>query len=110
MNELETKLSLSFSNFLIGSFIVLFSKYVNLFSDPLNQIIEVVIGVCVIGGVLLTLYGLGGIRYFSINPAATEEEYFIDDGAYLIISGILVIILMSLGGILTNLSHFGLGL
>lgn len=110
LSDHETRLALSIHSFNIGAMITTFSKYSNLFSDPLNQAIEVIINVSVIGGILLCLYGLGGIRYYCLNPESTEEEYFIEEGAYIIITGILCLILVSLGGILTNLSQFGLGI
>lgn len=95
---------------LLGSFLISFSRYIDLYNAPIMQAIEVVINICVLGGYLCSIYGLGAAYWFGKHPKATYESYLNDFGGLLVIAAILILIWMNLGSILTSFNQTGLGL
>lgn len=110
LSDQEKRMIASLELLLFGSWLTYFAKYIDLYAEPIRQAIEAVIGVCVVGGYLLFLYGIGGVFWFGLKPEATFETYLEDFGGMLVIFSILILIFMNLPFILVSVRQVGLGI
>lgn len=81
--------------------IFLFMPYAANYPDHLWQLVEAFLEIPLICSIILFCYSLGGIRYSCEYEISSHVEYFEQEGGYIIIAVVLILVLASLGSIFT---------